>query len=57
MIVKTFIMQKNAHTLEALTRGYEDCKGKFRKSDNIYTAFEELLQAYYVKMHITMHFD
>ena len=29
----------------------------FRKSDNIYTAFEELLHAYYVKMHITMHFD
>jgi hypothetical protein len=57
MIIENFIMPKNPHTLEALTRIYEDRRGKLQKSDNIYTAFEKLLQAYYVKMHIEVHFN
>ena len=46
MIIENFIMPKNPHTLEALTRIYEDRRGQLHKSDNIYTAFEKLLQDY-----------
>jgi hypothetical protein len=57
MIIKTFIMPKNAHTAEELTRAYNELKDKFRKSYDVYAVSETLLQAYYVKMHIARHFD
>ena len=56
-IIENFIMPKNAHTLEMMTRAYDKLKDSFNVGNNIYDAFEKLLEAYYVKMHIARALD